>query len=240
MRFDRGGVGALLLFLLSSMPAHAESEGPGNRAGAPEGPTFRAPVPPPHSPLELGFETVAAVRGSNATVRYTTARVLLIAGVSLRYFVSERVAIGITGGFLLRDTAGRGFGAERGPLLLGTVAYAAPMGNHAFFVPTLQLGGYIGWKEAATATSSATGSGVDLRTGGVMLRVGLGFAFPINHAFSITARPELIWTHGSTSNDGTPDDPLAGFGSESRAPGREPGAVNEVHGAMSLGAAYRF
>ncbi|NOU34497.1 MAG: hypothetical protein HOO96_41925 [Polyangiaceae bacterium] len=154
--------------------------------------------------------------------------------------MSSRVAFGITGGFLLRDTAGRGFGAEKGPLFLGTVAYSAPLGNHAFFVPTLQLGGYLGWKEASIATSSAIGSGVDLRTRGIMLRVGLGFAFPISDAFSITARPELIWTHGNTSDDGAPDDPLAGFGNESRAPGREPGPVNELHGAMSLGAAYRF
>lgn len=239
MRFEWCGGGLLLVpFLLTSTTARAESAA----VADPEDPTWRAPVPvpAPRSPFEVGFETVAAVRGSNTTVKYTTARVLVIAGMSVRYFVSERLAIGLTGGFLLRDTAGRGFGAERGPLLLGTVAYAAPLGNHAFFVPTLQVGGYLGWKEAPTASSSATASGVDVRTGGVMLRVGPGFAFPINDAFSITARPELIWTHGSTSSDGTPDDPLAGFGNESRAPGRETGPVNEIHGAMSLGAAYRF
>ena len=99
---------------------------------------------------------------------------------------------------------------------------------------TLQLGGYVGWK---SGSNDAT-----IHTRGLMLRVGLGFAFPITDAIAFTVRPEVIWTHGfASADDAAADNPFGGFGpGPSAGPTSEPGATNDVHGAMSLGAAYRF
>lgn len=236
----RSDVGLLALsFLLAAAPVHAESEPPNDPAEDPENPT-PAPLhpapPPPRSSFELGVETVAAVRAVDADTSYATsaAQALFVFGITARWFVAPTVAVGLTGGYMLRDSGRRPFGEESGPLLLGTVAYYAPLGLHAFFVPTLQLGGYVGWKSG--------NNDVTIDTRGLMLRVGLGFAFPITDAIAFTVRPEIIWTHGFASTaDDTADTPFSGFGpGPSAGPTSEPGATNDVHGAMSLGAAYRF
>ncbi len=231
MRSERYRVGLFVLASALTAATARADEPPSDPPGDPEEPAPPRRLPPKRSPFEVGVETLAAVRASNADTSYVTAnaRALFVFGISGRWFVSPRVALGVTGGFLLRDSGSGSFGTETGPLLLGTVAYYAPLGLHAFFVPTMQLGGYLGWKKG-TITNRSGDDGVSLRTRGVVLRLGLGFAFPITDAFSITARPELIWTHGSTSDA---DDRIG-------TPTYEPGPVNELHGAMSLGAAYRF
>lgn len=233
MRSERYRVGLLVLASALAAATVRADDAPSDPPSDPEEPAPTPPPPPKRSPFEVGVETLAAVRASNADTSYGTAyaQALFVFGITGRLFVTPRVAVGLTGGFLLRDSAKRPYGAETGPLLLGTLAYYAPLGAHAFFVPTLQLGGYIGWKKG-TITNRSGDDGTSLRTRGMMLRVGLGFAFPITDAVSITARPELIWTHGSTSDaDDRIGTPTVSY---------EPDPVNEIHGAMSLGAAYRF
>ena len=112
-------------------------------------------------------------------------------GPTFRYFLIDRLSLGINGSFMYRRAESIGLDSTLGGLGSIGIDYHLPLKGGLFLYPGISLGGFYGKRELRPDAGDATIFTRSSTYGGVA-RAGLGLIFYPSDSFNMFARPEAV------------------------------------------------